>query len=195
MRLITNITVMVCVLLCDPTASGNEPSKKWRTAFQDPLTVDQQIAHILNRLTYGPTSEDASRIKTLGTKAWINEQLHPDSLLESPLLTQKLGRLATIHMSPREIVLNFKPDILADQRQAGPVEPVPESMGSDNVSRELIAAKVLRAVYGRHQLEEILTDFWFNHFNSIRSGKYTVDLSWKNGVGVMPCERRRTPLG
>jgi hypothetical protein len=29
----------------------------------------------------------------------------------------------------------------------------------------------------------------------IRSGKYTVDLSWKNGVGVMPCERRRTPLG
>ncbi len=30
---------------------------------------------------------------------------------------------------------------------------------------EMQQAKVLRAVYGDHQLEEVLTDFWMNHFN------------------------------
>lgn len=33
------------------------------------------------------------------------------------------------------------------------------------VSSDLRAGKLLRAVYSNHQLEEVLVDFWFNHFN------------------------------
>ncbi|HKE23345.1 MAG TPA: DUF1800 domain-containing protein [Bryobacteraceae bacterium] len=33
------------------------------------------------------------------------------------------------------------------------------------VARDLTEAKILRAVYSSHQLEEVLDDFWFNHFN------------------------------
>jgi uncharacterized protein (DUF1800 family) len=33
------------------------------------------------------------------------------------------------------------------------------------VVSELQQAKVLRAIYSEHQLEEVMTDFWFNHFN------------------------------
>jgi uncharacterized protein (DUF1800 family) len=33
------------------------------------------------------------------------------------------------------------------------------------VSDELIQAKLLRAIYSERQLEEVMTDFWFNHFN------------------------------
>ena len=33
------------------------------------------------------------------------------------------------------------------------------------VARDLAEAKVLRAVYSERQLEEVLDDFWFNHFN------------------------------
>ncbi len=33
------------------------------------------------------------------------------------------------------------------------------------VDGELQSAKILRAVYSDRQLEEVLTDFWFNHFN------------------------------
>jgi uncharacterized protein (DUF1800 family) len=29
----------------------------------------------------------------------------------------------------------------------------------------LVQAKLLRAIYSEHQLEEVMTDFWFNHFN------------------------------
>ena len=33
------------------------------------------------------------------------------------------------------------------------------------VADELMQAKLLRAVYSERQLEEVMTDFWFNHFN------------------------------
>ena len=33
------------------------------------------------------------------------------------------------------------------------------------IDSELQAGKLLRAVYSDRQLEEVLTDFWFNHFN------------------------------
>ena len=33
------------------------------------------------------------------------------------------------------------------------------------VQDELIQAKLLRAIYSNRQLEEVMTDFWFNHFN------------------------------
>lgn len=33
------------------------------------------------------------------------------------------------------------------------------------VGGELAQAKVLRAIYSERQLEEVMTDFWFNHFN------------------------------
>src|SRR6185312_5653711 len=33
------------------------------------------------------------------------------------------------------------------------------------VNRDLAEGKLLRAVYSNRQLEEVLTDFWFNHFN------------------------------
>jgi len=33
------------------------------------------------------------------------------------------------------------------------------------VAEELVQAKLLRAIYSDRQLEEVMTDFWFNHFN------------------------------
>ena len=33
------------------------------------------------------------------------------------------------------------------------------------VSQELMQAKLVRAIYSDRQLEEVMTDFWFNHFN------------------------------
>ena len=33
------------------------------------------------------------------------------------------------------------------------------------VQDELVQAKLLRVIYGERQLEEVMTDFWFNHFN------------------------------
>src|SRR5713226_10093440 len=33
------------------------------------------------------------------------------------------------------------------------------------VTSELVEAKLLRAIYSQRQLDEVMTDFWINHFN------------------------------
>ena len=33
------------------------------------------------------------------------------------------------------------------------------------VNQDLVSGKLLRAVYSNRQLNEVLTDFWYNHFN------------------------------
>jgi uncharacterized protein (DUF1800 family) len=53
-------------------------------------------------------------------------------------------------------------------------DPTPEQMDAMRMERqaisELMQAKMLRAAYSERQLEEVMADFWFNHFN-VFSGK------------------------
>ena len=47
-----------------------------------------------------------------------------------------------------------------------PPRPTPEMQQRANqVVVELSEQKLLRAIYSERQLQEVLTDFWFNHFN------------------------------
>jgi uncharacterized protein (DUF1800 family) len=57
------------------------------------------------------------------------------------------------------------PDFLAglDPKQKETLRAMNNPQGV--VQDELVEAKLLRAIYSEHQLEEVMTDFWFNHFN------------------------------
>ncbi len=52
-------------------------------------------------------------------------------------------------------------DLPADQREAFLAMNSPNGV----VINELQQSKLLRALYGERQLQEVMTDFWFNHFN------------------------------
>ena len=53
------------------------------------------------------------------------------------------------------------PERIADSSLAPRLADLP----GDHVVVELASQKILRAVYSERQLEEVLSDFWFNHFN------------------------------
>jgi uncharacterized protein (DUF1800 family) len=110
------------------------------------------IDHALQRLTFGPRPGDHERLRTQGLKKWIEEQLHPDRIPEDPALEAKLQSLETLQLSPLELAQRYP-------RRPGP------GQGVQIIARELVEAKLFRAVYSRRQLAEVLTDFWFNHFN------------------------------
>jgi hypothetical protein len=46
----------------------------------EPLTEEQKIGHVLNRVAYGPSPEDLERVRDIGATAYIQEQLHPERL-------------------------------------------------------------------------------------------------------------------
>jgi uncharacterized protein (DUF1800 family) len=87
----------------------------------------------------------------------------------------RLAGLDTLRMTSREIAEQYEiPQLKARlaKRQAGakdgdqPEPPSPEQQRRANlVVIELSQQKLLRAAYSERQLQEVLVDFWFNHFN------------------------------
>jgi uncharacterized protein (DUF1800 family) len=115
------------------------------------MTADQKTLHALDRLTFGPRPGDLEAVNQKGLSQWIDQQLHPETIVENPALEAKLARLATLGMSTADLVARFPPGQINGERQA--------------IGQELAQGKILRAIYSNRQLEEVLTDFWYNHFN------------------------------
>ncbi len=77
--------------------------------FQKKLSKDEQILHALDRLTFGPRPGDVERVKKIGLKKWIFEQLHPDRMDENPVLEARLQALESLRMTPLEAVQHYPP--------------------------------------------------------------------------------------
>jgi uncharacterized protein (DUF1800 family) len=140
---------------------------------------DGSVTHALNRLAFGPRPGDVARVRETGLRRWIEQQLHPEGIPNQALET-RLARFDTLHLDAATIARDyFLPARQARRarQQAGgtgpEMQPGPAAMPPVNdvirqerrIFAELSEAKVVRAVYSDRQLEEVLVDFWFNHFN------------------------------
>jgi uncharacterized protein (DUF1800 family) len=127
------------------------------------LTEDQKILHLLNRITFGPRPGDIARVKQLGIDRFIEEQLHSETIDDSEL-AKRLEVLPTQRMASAELYQFYPPQQIAEQRanekNAPPIFGRPPQMLG-----ELVQQKLVRAVSSNRQLQEVLTDFWYNHFN------------------------------
>lgn len=127
------------------------------------LTEDQRVLHLLNRIAFGPRPGDIGRIKQTGIDRFIDEQLHPESIDDSDLET-RLEVLPTQRLASAELYQFYPPPQVAEQRAAEKNSP-PVFGRPPQVTGELVQQKLVRAVSSNRQLQEVLTDFWFNHFN------------------------------
>jgi uncharacterized protein (DUF1800 family) len=113
------------------------------------LPVDagpRTVTHALNRVAYGPRPGDVRRVLAQGLAAWIDEQLNP---VADPNVDARLSGFPTLGYSVPQVVANANVD----------------DNSLTQVQNELMSAKLIRAVHSRNQLQEVLVDFWFNHFN------------------------------
>ncbi len=127
------------------------------------LTEDQRILHLLNRITFGPRPGDIARVKELGIDRFIEEQLHSETIDDSDL-AKRLEVLPTPQMASAELYQFYPPRPAAEQR-ASQKNPPPIFGRPQQITSELIQQKIVRAVSSNRQLQEVLIDFWYNHFN------------------------------
>jgi uncharacterized protein (DUF1800 family) len=125
-----------------------------------PLTPEQGIIHFLNRTSFGPTHEEVQRVNRMGIHTYLDEQLRPQSI-EDDRLEERLAGLKTMRLSNRELIELYPPPQVARQQGMMPQEMQPPRM----IIVELQQARLLRSIYSRRQLFEIMVDFWSNHFN------------------------------
>lgn len=119
-----------------PATAGAAPDLAWR---------------VLNRFAFGPRPGELERVRAAGADAYLEEQLRgspgraPSRLTfdDTPAAELRVRLLDTIGM------------------ESGDLLDVPKRQ----VQEELQQAAVLRAVYSRWQLREVMTDHWNDHFN------------------------------
>src|SRR3990172_1330345 len=75
-----------------------------------PLTEEQKILHVLNRLGYGPRPGDVEQVKAMGLIAYLQQQLYPEAIPDQAV-EQKLKNLTTLTMTSAELMKEFpQPD-------------------------------------------------------------------------------------
>src|SRR5277367_6239114 len=79
-------------------------------AYGQPGAVaDQsQAVHLLNRLTFGPSPGDIDRVKAIGLKDFIEQQLNPQSLPESATVQNMEASSTTNRLSNEELIQHFQ---------------------------------------------------------------------------------------
>ena len=147
---------------------------------------DKTILHVLNRIGFGARPGDIERVRQIGLEAYIDRQLHPERVADAGMSARLTG-FATLSKSTREIAdeyfipalrarVEIKKEAAAEaQKKDEPAndkakpERTPAQMEAQRRQREVLdelsEQKILRAAFSERQLEEVMTDFWFNHFN------------------------------
>ena len=150
---------------------------------------DRTIAHVLNRITFGPRPGDVEQVRRMSIEAFIDRQLHPEGIDDRDI-DPRLARLTTTRESSAALLRDYyrpaqearreqkaqqaKQQAARDQALDQPPRmTTPEGRRERQVLADLTEQKILRAVYSERQLQEVLTDFWFNHFN-VFAGKNLV---------------------
>lgn len=148
------------------------------------LNKEEAAIHLLSRFTYGYNTKDIQDIQTEGLEKWFARQLaakekdkelsqmlepYKDAMLDSRTLTKKYPR------GPRVRRMMIK-DGYIDKDSIDPAsrhyretrKKYMDDKGirpEQEIRQKFLASKVLRATFSENQLQEIMTDFWFNHFN------------------------------
>src|ERR1700719_4699726 len=101
-------SLALCLAAAPPfsrrSPSKDEQARQQAKLFHTKLDKNKQILHALDRLTFGPRPGDVERVRKLGVKKWIDQQLHPDRIPENPYLDARLQPLESLGMTPLQAV-------------------------------------------------------------------------------------------
>jgi len=146
-----------------------------------PISGDDRVVHVLNRLTFGPKPGDIEEVKKIGVDAYIDQQLSPEKLPESKAVTDFVSDSSAFKYNPPALYVKYGPPAQKALREElmksgdGKVDKkdvkTEQKSQYKEIYKEVAQAKLMRALDSPRQLQELMTDFWFNHFNvSINKG-------------------------
>jgi uncharacterized protein (DUF1800 family) len=141
----------------------------------------------LNRVTFGARLSDIARVKSMGWKAWVEDQLRPPvgddaelaSFLDAQQMFIKYNGLAPATGIPgwppvsQYRALNYlKQDVAGLWEVPRKIETAVAADEYDRIGKELNAVTWIRNSRSIYQVREFMVDFWNNHFNIGRQADF-----------------------
>jgi uncharacterized protein (DUF1800 family) len=127
--------------------------------------VNPKVIHLLNRLSLGIRPGEIEQVQQLGVDKYIQQQLNPATIAEPAILTDRLSKLDTIKLSPVELFQRYNPNRKIDIQSPIPGDKKILQQQARQVTNQAIEARLWRSIYSQRQLNEVMVDFWYNHFN------------------------------
>jgi len=136
--------------------------------------TEKTTLHVLNRLGYGPRPGDIDMVTKMGVARYIQLQLHPENIALPGSLTSRLASLDTEEASTGDLLREFnaarKDAKLEKKDKDGKSDAADEAQLKarqvlGRIAENTAEARLARAIESPRQLEEVMVDFWFNHFN------------------------------
>ena len=149
------------------------------------LTERERAMHALNRLAFGPRPGEVDRVMKEGVDKWVDSQLHPERIPDRAVETRLAG-MTTLELSNADLLTRYykpiqearkeaKNEAKNDVKDGGEVDKkelrrefmkdLPADERPQRVMEELQSQRLLRAAGSERQLNEVMVDFWMNHFN------------------------------
>ncbi|HSP35474.1 MAG TPA: DUF1800 domain-containing protein, partial [Thermoanaerobaculia bacterium] len=133
------------------------------------LSERQRALHAVNRLAFGARPGDVDKVLKTGVDNWIEQQLHPEAIPDRAV-EARLQQLPTLRMSDAELLTKYYQPIVQARREFKETQMKPADMqmlrkNAQEVVGDLVAQRIIRAADSDRQLNEVMVDFWFNHFN------------------------------
>ncbi len=148
-------------------------------------TDRQAAAIILDRFTFGAKPGQINEVVSMGIDRWFDQQL--DGQIKDEEVAKRLNNYKTLSLNNETIVNTYMnagqvyrfaiknglverdSSLKADKSEyRNKIREVMQQQGFRPIvelQSELINQKIIKAAYSNNQLHELLTDFWFNHFN------------------------------
>src|SRR4026208_1573872 len=164
------------------TSGAKKPAKTViaRTDVRE-LPADQQIIQALNRLTFGARPGDALQVRAIGLDKWIDQQLRPEKIDDSSI-EQFVARYPALNRNQNDLLTQYaqqqreRREMRRERADTTGLMPAADSVAlrrqmqqRGNLTRQVVtqlqSSRVARAVASERQLQEVMTDFWENHFS------------------------------
>jgi len=155
----------VVTLAAPPAVRANDTATD---PGEQPLTGKELTHHVLSRLAFGPTPGLAEKVEQMGWQAWAKQQLDPASIEDGAVDYVLEDRWASLRLSMGQVFAEYRPPYKNDP-------PTDEERAMRNrlrqqVRTELPESVLYRAIHSERQFNEVICEFWRNHFN-IDQGK------------------------
>lgn len=133
--------------------------------FAVEIPSELKALHVLNRLGFGPSPGDVKRVYDMGVDNYIEQQLHPENIPLPASLTQQLNTLTTYTLGFDELTEEYGPPPRINGQRPDPELVKAQRKKAQIIVQEAMQGRLMQAIESPRQLQELLVDFWYNHFN------------------------------